>query len=70
MTTAFTAPRNTRYTPEILAAAVAASTNTREVLNQLAVPRTGGVTRTSRAASRHYGPTPRTSPDTALTLHQ
>lgn len=34
--------RPTRYTPEALTAAVAASTNMREVLDHLNVPRTGG----------------------------
>jgi hypothetical protein len=37
-----TATRRTRYTREILTAAVATSTNLREVLDQLGVPRTGG----------------------------
>jgi hypothetical protein len=37
-----TTTRPSRYTPEVLAAAVAMSTNMREVLDQLNVPRTGG----------------------------
>lgn len=41
-TTTASTTRPTRYTPEILAAAVAASTNMREVLDRLDVPRTGG----------------------------
>lgn len=37
-----TSTHPTRYTPEVLAAAVATSSNMREVLDHLAVPRTGG----------------------------
>lgn len=37
-----TPTRRTRYTPDVLATAVAASSNMREVLDHLALPRTGG----------------------------